>query len=344
MYIFVVLIILVICAVNCIKVVPEATEYVVEKLGAFDCVWGVGVHFKIPFIQKIAKKVSTREHVYDFPPQNVITKDNASVGVNTIVYLMVTDAQLYTYGVQNPISAVENLTATILRNIVGGLELDETLTSRDTINNDIRAELDTATDKWGIKITRVELKDVIPPQDIRDAMEKQMKAERERRESILQAEGRKKASILSAEGEKQSSILRAEAEKQSAILRADAEKERLIREAEGRAESLRLVAEAKAQGIKLLKEAGADEAVLTLKSLEALEHMADGRATKILVPSNLQGIASLATTFAECAGTTKVAGSTDAESQELDLESSQGTAPASVDLEKDVYEFDWDSM
>ncbi len=299
------LIILIALGVNCIKVVPEATEYVVERLGAFDCVWGVGLHFKIPFIQKVAKKVSTREHVCDFPPQNVITKDNVSVGVNTIVYLMVTDSQLYTYGVQNPINAVENLTATILRNIVGGLELDETLTSRDTINTDIRTELDMATDKWGIKITRVELKDIIPPQDIRDSMEKQMKAERERREAILQAEGKKKSAILTAEGEKQSAILRAEAEKQAAILGADAEKERLIREAEGKAEALRVVAEAKAESLKMLKEAGADDTVLTLKSLEALESMANGRATKIIVPSNLQGIASLATTFAECTGRTK---------------------------------------
>ena len=313
----IVLFVLIVLGVNCIKVVPEATEYVVERLGAFDCVWGVGLHFKIPFIQKVAKKVSTREHVCDFPPQNVITKDNVSVGVNTIVYLMVTDSQLYTYGVQNPINAVENLTATILRNIVGGLELDETLTSRDTINTDIRTELDMATDKWGIKITRVELKDIIPPQDIRDSMEKQMKAERERREAILQAEGKKKSAILTAEGETQSAILRAEAEKQAAILGADAEKERLIREAEGKAEALRVVAEAKAAGLKMLKEAGADDTVLTLKSLEALESMANGRATKIIVPSNLQGIASLATTFAECTGRVKEDKGTPVEEPEL---------------------------
>lgn len=322
-FLVVLLVILIVCGVNCIKVVPEATEYVIERLGAFDCVWGVGLHFKIPFIQRVVKKVSTREHVYDFPPQNVITKDNVSVGVNTIVYLMVTDSQLYTYGVQNPINAVENLTATILRNIVGGLELDETLTSRDTINTDIRTELDTATDKWGIKITRVELKDIIPPQDIRDSMEKQMKAERERREAILQAEGKKKSAILTAEGEKQSAILRAEAEKQAAILGADAEKERLIREAEGRAKALKVVAEAKAEGLRMLKEAGADDTVLTLKSLEALESMANGRATKIIVPSNLQGIASLATTFAECSGRVK---------------ESQGTAEERVEVNEDYPE------
>ena len=284
-------------AVSCIKIVPQANAIVVERLGGYLTTWSVGLHFKAPFIDRVAKKVLLKEQVVDFPPQPVITKDNVTMQIDTVVYFQITDPKLYAYGVENPIMAIENLTATTLRNIIGDLELDETLTSRETINTKMRSSLDVATDPWGIKVNRVELKNIIPPAAIQDAMEKQMKAERERREAILIAEGEKKSTILVAEGKKQSAILDAEAEKQAAILRAEAEKEKRIREAEGQAEAILKVQQANADGIRAIKEAGADDAVLTLKSLEALGVLANGKATKIVVPSDLQGLASLATTF-----------------------------------------------
>ncbi|MDD3279412.1 MAG: SPFH/Band 7/PHB domain protein [Lachnospiraceae bacterium] len=282
-----------------IKIVPQAQAYVIETLGAYQGTWGTGLHFKIPFFQRVAKRVNLKEQVVDFPPQPVITKDNVTMRIDTVVFFQITDPKLFAYGVENPIMAIENLTATTLRNIIGDMELDETLTSREIINTKMRAALDIATDPWGIKVNRVELKNIMPPAAIQEAMEKQMKAERERRESILIAEGEKRSTVLVAEGKKESAILDAEAEKQAAILRAEAEKEKRIREAEGQAEAIIKVQQANADGIRMLKEAGADEAVLTLKSLEALGKMADGQATKIVVPSNLQGLASLATTLKE---------------------------------------------
>lgn len=284
---------------SCIKIVPQAQAYIVERLGAYQGTWSVGVHVKIPFFDRVARRVNLKEQVADFPPQPVITKDNVTMRIDTVVFYQITDPKLFTYGVENPMMAIENLTATTLRNIIGDLELDQTLTSRETINTKMRAALDIATDPWGIKVNRVELKNIIPPAEIQNAMEKQMKAERERREAVTRAEGEKKANILVAEGEKESAILRAEAEKQSAILRAEAQKEKMIREAEGEAEAILKVQQANADGIRMLKEAGADEAVLKIKSLEAFEKAANGQATKILLPSDLQGIASLATTFRE---------------------------------------------
>ena len=309
----VLLVIVLIVLVNCIKIVPQAHAMVIERLGGYLTTWSVGLHLKVPFIDRIAKKVILKEQVVDFPPQPVITKDNVTMQIDTVVYFQITDPKLYAYGVENPIMAIENLTATTLRNIIGDLELDETLTSRETINTKMRATLDVATDPWGIKVNRVELKNIIPPKAIQDAMEKQMKAERERREAILRAEGEKKSTILVAEGnkesvildaeaEKQAAILRAEADKQAAILRAEAEKEKMIREAEGEAEAILKVQQANADGIKMLKEAGADAAVLKLKSLEAFEKVADGQATTILLPAELQGIASIAETFKAAAG------------------------------------------
>ena len=285
--------------ISCIKIVPQANAFILERLGAYRATWGTGVHFKVPFIERVAMRVNLKEQVVDFPPQPVITKDNVTMRIDTVVFFQITDPKLYAYGVENPIMAIENLTATTLRNVIGEMELDETLTSREVINTKMRAALDMATDPWGIKVNRVELKNIMPPTAIQDAMEKQMKAERERREAILIAEGEKKSTILIAEGKKESAILDAEAEKQAAILRAEAEKEKMIREAEGEAEAILKVHQANAQGLRYLKEAGADEAVLTLKSLEALETLANGKATKIIVPSDLQGIASLATTFKE---------------------------------------------
>ena len=285
--------------VNCIKIVPQAHAMVVERLGGYLATWGVGLHFKMPFLDRVAKKVILKEQVVDFPPQPVITKDNVTMQIDTVVYFQITDPKLFTYGVENPIMAIENLTATTLRNIIGDLELDETLTSRETINTKMRASLDVATDPWGIKVNRVELKNIIPPAAIQDAMEKQMKAERERREAILIAEGQKKSTILVAEGKKQSAILDAEAEKQAAILRAEAQKERMIKEAEGQAEAVLKVQSANAEGIRMIREAGADEAVLTLKSLEAFAKAADGKATKIIIPSDIQGIAGLASSLKE---------------------------------------------
>ena len=278
---------------SCIRIVPQAQALVVERLGAYLETWSVGVHFKVPFIDRVAKRVILKEQVVDFAPQPVITKDNVTMKIDTVVFFQITDPKLFAYGVENPIMAIENLTATTLRNIIGDLELDQTLTSRETINTKMRAALDVATDPWGIKVNRVELKNIIPPAAIQDAMEKQMKAERERRESILRAEGEKKSTILVAEGKKESAILEAEAEKEAAILRAEAEKEKMIREAEGEAEAILKVQKAEADGLRFIKEAGADNAVLQLKSLEAFAKAADGKATKIIIPSEIQGIAGL---------------------------------------------------
>lgn len=286
-------------AVSCIKIVPQANAIVVERLGGYLTTWSVGLHFKAPFIDRVAKKVLLKEQVVDFPPQPVITKDNVTMQIDTVVYFQITDPKLYAYGVENPIMAIENLTATTLRNIIGDLELDETLTSRETINTKMRSSLDVATDPWGIKVNRVELKNIIPPAAIQDAMEKQMKAERERREAILRAEGEKKSTVLVAEGKKESAILDAEAEKQAAILRAEAHKEATIREAEGQAEAILKIQQANADGLRMLKEAAPDAGVLQLKSLEAFAKAADGKATKIIIPSEIQGIAGLAKSVVE---------------------------------------------
>ena len=272
-------------AASCIRIVPQANAYVVERLGAYQGTWAVGIHFKVPFIDKVAKKVILKEQVVDFAPQPVITKDNVTMQIDTVVFFQITDPKLFAYGVENPIMAIENLTATTLRNVIGEMELDQTLTSREVINTKMRSSLDIATDPWGIKVNRVELKNIIPPAAIRDSMEKQMKAERERREAILRAEGEKKSTVLVAEGKKESVILEAEAEKQSAILRAEAQKEKMIREAEGEAEAILKVQKATADGLRFIREAGADESVLRLKSLEAFERAADGKATKIIIPS-----------------------------------------------------------
>lgn len=284
---------------SCIKIVPQAYAVVLERLGAYRTTWNTGIHLKWPFIERVARRVNLKEQVVDFPPQPVITKDNVTMQIDTVVFFQITDPKLYAYGVENPIMAIENLSATTLRNIIGDMELDETLTSREVINTKMRASLDVATDPWGIKVNRVELKNIIPPAAIQDAMEKQMKAERERREAILIAEGEKRSTILVAEGKKQSAILDAEAEKQAAILRAEAQKERMIKEAEGQAEAVLKVQSANAEGLRMIKEAGADEAVLTLKSLEAFAKAADGKATKIIIPSDIQGIAGLASSLKE---------------------------------------------
>lgn len=295
----VVLILIVVILMSCIKIVPQAHAYVVERLGAYQQTWSVGLHIKVPFIDIVAKKVNLKEQVVDFAPQPVITKDNVTMRIDTVVFFQITDPKLFAYGVENPIMAIENLTATTLRNIIGEMELDQTLTSREVINTKMRASLDIATDPWGIKVNRVELKNIIPPAAIQDAMEKQMKAERERREAILRAEGEKKSTVLVAEGQKESAILEAEAEKQSAILRAEAQKEKMIREAEGEAEAILKVQKATADGIRMIREAGADEAVLKIKSLEAFERAADGQATKIIIPSEIQGLAGLAASARE---------------------------------------------
>ena len=285
--------------VSNIKIVPQAHAYVVERLGGYKETWGVGLHFKMPILDRVARRVSLKEQVVDFEPQAVITKDNVTMQIDTVVFYQITDPKKYAYGVESPIAAIENLTATTLRNIIGDLELDETLTSRETINSKMRTILDIATDEWGIKVNRVELKNIMPPKAIQDAMEKQMKAERERREAILRAEGEKKSTILVAEGHKESAILDAEAEKQAAILKAEAQKEATIREAEGKAEAIMKVQQANADGIRFLKEAGADEAVLTMKSLEAFAKAADGKATKIIIPSEIQSIAGLVKSVTE---------------------------------------------
>ena len=299
--IFLIVIIVIVAWVlaSCIRIVPQAYAVILERLGAYQATWSTGIHFKVPFIERVARKVNLKEQVVDFPPQPVITKDNVTMQIDTVVFFQITDPKLYTYGVENPIMAIENLSATTLRNIIGDMELDETLTSRETINTKMRASLDEATDPWGIKVNRVELKNIIPPAAIQDAMEKQMKAERERREAILIAEGQKKSTILVAEGKKQSAIQDAEAEKQAAILRAEAQKERMIKEAEGQAEAVLKVQNANAEGIRMIREAGADQAVLTLKSLEAFAKAADGKSTKIIIPSDIQGIAGLASSLKE---------------------------------------------
>ena len=301
-WLFIILLVIVlIIAASCIKIVPQSQAYILERLGVYKATWGSGVHFKVPFIERVAKRVNLKEQVVDFAPQPVITKDNVTMRIDTVVFFQITDPRLFTYGIDNPIMAIENLTATTLRNIIGDMELDATLTSREIINTKMRASLDEATDPWGIKVTRVELKNIIPPAAIQEAMEKQMKAECERREAILKAEGEKKSTILVAEGKKESAILDAEAEKQAAILRAEAEKEKMIKEAEGQAEAILKVQQAKADGIRFIKDAGADQSVLTLKSLEAFAQAADGKATKIIIPSEIQGIAGLASSLVEIA-------------------------------------------
>ena len=290
---------------SCVKVVPQANAYVVERLGGYQATWGVGIHFKVPIIDRVAKRVLLKEQVVDFAPQPVITKDNVTMRIDTVVFYQITDPKLFAYGVESPIMAIENLTATTLRNIIGDLELDQTLTSRETINTKMRASLDVATDPWGIKVNRVELKNIIPPAAIQDAMEKQMKAERERREAILRAEGEKKSTILVAEGQKESAILEAEAEKEAAILRAEAKKEAMIREAEGQAEAILRVQKANADGIRFLNESAPTAPVLQLKSYEAFTKAADGKATKIIVPSEIQNLAGLVTSVKEVAADAK---------------------------------------
>ena len=297
--IIILLVLIIILLVTNIRVVPQATEFVIERLGTYYTTWETGLHFKVPLVDRVAKRISLKEQVMDFAPQPVITKDNVTMQIDTIVFYQVTDAKLYTYGVERPILAIESLTATTLRNIIGDMELDHTLTSRDVINSRITAALDQATDKWGIKVNRVELKNIVPPRDIQDAMEKQMRAERERREAILRAEGEKRSQILIAEGKKESQILNAEAEKQAAILLAEAEKEKKIREGQGEAESIMLVQKAQADAIRLLNEACPSKEVLTLKAYESFMKAADGQATKIIIPSEIQGMAGLAASVKE---------------------------------------------
>ena len=298
-WIIILFIIVALIIISCIKVVPQAHAYVVERLGAYQGTWSVGLHFKAPFIDKISRKVLLKEQVADFPPQPVITKDNVTMQIDAVVFYQITDPKLYAYGIENPMVAIANLTATTLRNIIGDLDLDQTLTSRETINAKMREVLDVATDPWGIKVNRVELKNIIPPQPIKEAMEKQMKAERDKRQNILEAEGQKQSAILVAEGNKESAVLQAEAAKQATILAAEADKQKQILDAEGRAEAILKVQQANADGIKMIKDAGADEAVLTIKSLDAFTKAADGQATKIIIPSDIQGIAGLATTLKE---------------------------------------------
>ena len=297
----IILVIVVLILISCVKIVHQAQAVVVERLGAYLTTWNTGLHFKLPIIDRVARRIDLKEQVVDFPPQPVITKDNVTMQIDTVIFYSITDPKMFCHGVASPIVAIENLTATTLRNIIGDLELDQTLTSRETINTKMRSELDLATDPWGIKVNRVELKNIIPPTAIRDAMEKQMKAERERREAILRAEGEKKSTVLVAEGQKESVILEAEAAKQAAILKAEAEKEKMIREAEGEAEAIMKVQQATADGLRFLKDAGADNAVLTLRSLEAFEKAANGKATKIIIPSEIQGIAGLVKSITEVA-------------------------------------------
>ena len=299
MVLVIILVVLIIIVANCIVIVPQAQAYVIERLGAYQGTASVGLNFKLPIVDKVAKKVLLKEQVVDFAPQPVITKDNVTMRIDTVVFFQITDPKLFTYGVENPLMAIENLTATTLRNVIGDLELDETLTSRETINTKMRASLDVATDPWGIKVNRVELKNIIPPAAIQDAMEKQMKAERERREAILIAEGEKKSTILVAEGKKAEAILAAEADREAQILRAEAVKEATIKEAEGQAAAILAIQQANADGIKYIKEAGADDAVIKLKSLEAFAKAADGQATKIIIPSEIQGLAGMAKSLVE---------------------------------------------
>jgi regulator of protease activity HflC (stomatin/prohibitin superfamily) len=295
----IVAVILFIIVISNIQVVQQSKAYVIERLGAFNTVWGVGIHFKIPFIDRIARRVSLKEQVLDYPPQPVITKDNVTMQIDTVVYFQITDPKLYAYGVEQPMAAMETLTATTLRNIIGDLELDQTLTSRDVVNTKMRAILDEATDPWGIKVNRVELKNILPPQDIQNSMEKQMKAERDRRQAILQAEGQKKSAILIAEGEREAAILRADAEKQAAILKAEAEQQAAILKADGEAQAIRAVQEALAESLALLNEKAPNDQVLKLKSIEAMQKIADGKATKIIIPSEMQGLVGLANGITE---------------------------------------------
>ena len=295
----VVIVLAIVVTSTCVKIVPQAHSYVIERLGVYKETWSVGIHFKVPFLDRISRRVNLKEQVADFEPQPVITRDNVTMQIDTIIFYQITDPKLYAYGVENPIVAIKSLTATTLRNIVGDLELDETLTSRETINAKMRTELDVATDPWGIKVNRVELKNIIPPRDIQEAKEKQMRAEREKREQILRAEGEKKSAVLIAEGKKEAAILNAQADKEAAVLKADAEKQKKILEAEGEAQAILKVQQATADGIKVIKEAGADEAVLTMKSLEAFAAAADGQATKIIIPSDIQGIAGSVKALAE---------------------------------------------
>ena len=301
MMLFVIILILIalIIAVRNIVVVQQSRAYVVERLGAFQTVWGVGLHFKVPFIDRVARRVSLKEQVLDYPPQPVITKDNVTMQIDTVVYFQITDPKLYAYGVEQPMAAMETLTATTLRNIIGDLELDQTLTSRDVVNTKMRSILDEATDPWGIKVNRVELKNILPPQDIQNSMEKQMKAERDRRQAILQAEGQKKSAILIAEGEKESAILKADAEKQAAILRAEAEKQAAILKADGEAQAIRSVQQALADSLEMLNEKAPNDSVLKLKAIEAMQKVADGQATKIIIPSEMQGLVGLANGITE---------------------------------------------
>lgn len=299
--IIVIAVIVLVILASCIKIVPQAQAVVLERLGAYKETWNVGIHFKVPFIDKMARRVVLKEQVADFPPQPVITKDNVTMRIDTVIFFQITDPKLFAYGVENPIMAIENLTATTLRNIIGELAFDQTLTSREVINSKMRVSLDVATDPWGIKVNRVEVKNIIPPAAIQDAMEKQKRAELEKIEAVTRSEGQKQSAVLVAEGQKRSLILDAEAEKESAILRAEAQKQKMIREAEGQAEAIRVVQMANAEGLKMIKEAGADEAVLRLKSLEAFEKAADGQATKIIIPSEIQGLAGLAKSVVEVA-------------------------------------------
>lgn len=301
-YLIILGIVIILIFASCVKIVPQAQAFVMEHLGGYQGTWNVGIHIKMPFIDRVAKRVLLKEQVVDFAPQPVITKDNVTMRIDTVVFFQITDPKLFAYGVENPIMAIENLTATTLRNIIGDLELDQTLTSREVINSKMRASLDVATDPWGIKVNRVELKNIIPPAAIQDAMEKQMKAERERREAILRAEGEKKSTILVAEGKKESAILEAEAEKEAAILQAEAKKEATIREAEGQAQAIRAVQKANAEGIRYLNEAAPENAVIQLKSLEAFAKAADGKATKIIIPSEIQGMAGLVKSLTEVGG------------------------------------------
>ena len=303
MFIVIIVILFLLAAifVPCITIVPQAKAYVIERLGAYQATWDVGFHIKLPVIDRVAKRVNLKEQVADFPPQPVITKDNVTMSIDSVIFFQITDPKLFVYGVDSPMLAIENLTATTLRNIIGDMELDQTLTSRETINTKMRAELDLATDPWGIKVNRVELKNIVPPAEIQNAMEKQMKAERERREAVTRAEGEKRAKILEAEGEKESAILRAQADKEAAILRAEAEREKMIREAEGEAQAIKTIQQANADGLRMLKDAAPDAAVLQLKSLEAFAKAADGKATKIIIPSEIQGIAGLTKSIAEVA-------------------------------------------
>ena len=302
MFLLILFVLLVFLFLNCVRIVPQAQAVVVERLGRYHATWDAGIHIMLPILDRVAKRVNLKEQVADFPPQPVITKDNVTMKIDTVIFFQIIDPKLFAYGVENPIMAIENLTATTLRNIIGDLELDETLTSRETINQKMRDALDVATDPWGIKVNRVELKNIMPPAAIQDAMEKQMKAERERREAIIRSEGEKKSTILVAEGKKESAILEAEAEKEAAILRAEAAKQKMIREAEGQAEAILKVQQANADGIRFIREAGADQAVLTIKSLEAFAKAADGKSTKIIIPSDIQGIAGLAAGLKEIAG------------------------------------------